>query len=1249
MLTAQSPSYEYQVGGSLPLDAPSYVRRQADEQLYQALLNSEFCYVLNSRQMGKSSLRVQTMYRLQSVGIRCGTIDITAIGTQQVTPEQWYASIVGSLANSFQLKVNVRTWWRDRNHLSNVNRLSEFLETVLLVELEQNVVIFIDEIDSVLGLKFPIDDFFALIRAVHNKRAEKSIYKRLTFALLGVATPSDLIADKNRTPFNIGRAIELRGFELDEAIPLLPGLTGILSNPQAILEQILYWSGGQPFLTQKLCQGVLSACREQAEDVLRIACGNEASWVEKLVKKRIIDNWEAQDEPEHLKTIRDRLLRNSQRAARLLGIYQQILSFPPQERQKEREEEEGEIFPIQNPGRYLSCAAIPAQPRAPKSKIQNYQGGVPTDDSPEQMELLLSGLVEKQQGFLKVKNPIYQNVFDLEWVEEQLASLRPYTQAFDAWIASKQQDASRLLRGQALKDASYWAQGKSLSDLDYQFLAASQELDRLEVQQTLEAARLREVEARLAEEHKRLVLERETAKRQRRFIGALSAVLMVAIASSTLALWQYHHAVTSEQQARISEVQALTSSSTGQFASQQRLDALVTAIKARRRLDSFPNSSLQLQSQVQQVLQQAIYGTAQINRLSGHKGWVLAVDATPDGQLIATGSNDRTVKLWQLDGTLVQTLPHTATVHALSFSPDSQRLVTSSLDGNIYLWNRQGKLLKTFAGHSGAIWDIAVSPEGDRIASAGEDSTIRLWNLNGKPLKTLSGHQGGVWGVAFSPDGKLLASGSIDSTVKLWNLDGKLVRTLEGHRAGVLDVEFALLADKDGTKHPAIVSASADNTVKIWQPDGGAGTGGLPLQTFSGHSSEVFEVAVSTAGDVIASASADATIRLWKPDGTLLKVLKGHESGIRGVSFIPNSQLVVSASDDNTARLWNPKNPFSKVLYGHGGTVWDVNFSPDGTMLASASSDRSVRVWAIDGTLLKSFAGNRAAIRSVAFLGGASFAKSANAPALATSSEDKTIKIWQLDGTLLKTITGHRAGVLHISASPDGRLLASASDDRTIKLWEADARRREAPLRTFTGHRIRVLDVDFTPDGQRLVSASGDGTVRLWSLDGRFSKTLEGHRSAIWGVTISRDGSTLASASMDDRIKLWTSEGALLKTIEGNTRGLMGVDFSPDGEMLVGGGATGAVKLWKTDGTEITNLTGHEGNVWAVKFSPDGKSIASAGDDRTVILWDVERILKLDELAYACDRVRDYLRTNAEVKEEDRHLCDRVKTQKAGE
>lgn len=432
-------TYEYQVGGSLDSDSPSYVTREADSVFYRALKAGQFCYVLNSRQMGKSSLRVQTMRRLQNEGTVCILIDLTEIGRQDMTPEKWYGGIVQYLVSGCQLtsKTQWRNWWRERRDLlSPAQRLSLFIKEVILVQVKQNIVIFIDEIDRVLSQNFCLDDFFGLIRCFYDQRDTSQDYKRLNFAVLGVASPTNLIQDKTQTPFNIGQEIQLRGFQAKEVKPLLNGLSGQIKYPQEVLQNILSWTGGQPFLTQKLCQLVINSVNRD-----EINSSGASKFIEQLVNSYIVENWEARDVPEHLRTIQDRILRNEANVVQLLGLYHKILRL----------------------------------------------GEIDADSSTEQIALLLSGLVLEEQGKLKIYNPIYKAIFDHNWVENKLNKIRPYALKISSWIVSGGQDKSSLLRGAELQNVLTWALGKTLSDRDYQFLVASQELAKQNTLKLLEA------------------------------------------------------------------------------------------------------------------------------------------------------------------------------------------------------------------------------------------------------------------------------------------------------------------------------------------------------------------------------------------------------------------------------------------------------------------------------------------------------------------------------------------------------------------------------------------------------------------------------------------------------------------------------------------------------------------------------------------------------------------------------------------
>ncbi|MEM7067009.1 MAG: AAA-like domain-containing protein [Cyanobacteria bacterium P01_B01_bin.77] len=1166
----------YQIGGTLTNYDPSYVVRQADDALYQSLQRGEFCYVFNTRQMGKSSLLVRTKKRLHQDGHHCLTLDMTNVGTEMITPPQWYKGILGELVSGLQADkpfefsmADLQTWWLQQGDMPLVQRLSRFLSDVLLKHLpHQRLFIMVDEIDSVLALPFAVDDFFALVRYCYNQRALNPELQRVTFALFGVATPADLIQDKTRTPFNIGHAVTLHGFSMVEAAHLAEGLAVGKRDPKTVLQAILHWTGGQPFLTQKLCQLVTTMEPEPAL--------SDPDWVAQIVHRQIIDHWESQDEPEHLRTICDRILRQENLASRLLSIYQQVLTAA-------------------------------------------QSGGLPVqaDSSLEHTELLLAGLVVREQGRLTIKNPIYEAVFNAAWVTQQLQMLRPYAQLFTAWQASGGTDTSRLLRGNALAEAQHWATDKRLGDRDYQFLRASEALEREEAQQQFEIAQAKEVKARLEQ-------ERRASKLQRYLLGAVSLGMIGAIGLSIIAFWQYRRALQNEQQAETEVVQTLVTSANALFVSNQRLDALVAAVRATQRLsDLTPQTSLlTLKQQVESTLRQTIYGIFEVNRLIGHTDVVHDVDFSPDGKTLVSVGTDQQLRFWSREGHLLNSVRVSDDEpFSVDYSPNGDMIAVADGDGTISLWSTTGEKLNSLTGHGGTVWYVSFDTTGELLISTSQDGTAKLWSQAGDLLRTFDDND--IAGVAISPDQQIIAT--TGETGKLWRRDGSLHATLTGYNGPLSNIVFS----PDGT---LIVTNGETGSVQLWRSDG------TLIKNIVAHDADIWGMTFSPDGEFFVTTSVDGTAKVWSQTGMLIETLQGHEASIWGVDVSPDSQTIATAGWDQTIRLWQRRNPLQRTIYAPEGSVSQIAISTLDNQFVSASQNGAVQLWQQDGKLLKTLGYQDGAALSVAI--------SPDQAYVVTGGDNNIARIWSLDDDAPIVLNNHQDALYAVAISPDGQTIATGSLDGIVNLWQRDGTLRQ----TIETGKSSVFGLQFNPNGQSLVISGANESLSIWTLDGQKLTGIEREKT-ISAIAFHPDGKTFMTAD-DSAIQQWQQTGELVQefTFEQAEATFLGnsIALSPNGNMLAAPLWNSELKAWQiklwqlaeTGLMEITTLVGHQGEIRSVAFSPDGDQLISASFDKTIVLWDLRKILTLDEITFACGLITDYLHSSPEIMDEERGLCE---------
>ncbi len=815
------------------------------------------------------------------------------------------------------------------------------------------------------------------------------------------------------------------------------------------------------------------------------------------------------------------------------------------------------------------------------------------------------------------------------WLEENRTRLqlqRQIEQAAMLWQKNNQQP-DFLLRGVRLAEAEdiYLKYNDELTAVAQQFISACI--------------------------FERLKKVRKAKQQLRRTQITATTLGILGIAATTFAGLAYRQKLITQ----LENINTMNASSEALLLSNQQLESVMTSIKAGKQFQKIGSFGKKLicQDNWQQTkiktaatLQQAIDGTQEINRLQSHSQKVNAVAYSADGQLIATASDDKSIKIWNQNGELLDTLlGHKDRVTSISFeaitnsfleteqdnSSNSYLLVSGSANGTVFLWhieNQKGEKINQFIGHKNWVTDVIAKK--NLIISASRDGTIKLWRKDGTLIDTLSSHQGWVNSIKFSQS--YLVSAGEDGKVIFWLLNNnqvKPVKTITASEDIILDI--AISSDEK-----TIITISDYGEVSLWSTENSR-----LINTFANNES-IYSITFSPDNQLFALATGSGTINVYSRDGILQQILNGHHGEVLDLVFQPipvkqnlspkelnNKYILASGGIDKIVRLWeipqppsllaggiydiaiNPQNPdifatagfdgkinvsenrseninlLQKNISAHQSTIEQLEYSPDGKYLASVSSDKTAKLWdAKTFDLILTYQAENTSINSLTF--------TQDSESIILGLEDSSIRVWDIKNNLITlTLEGHKDSIKAVAISPDNKYIASAGYDKTIKIWDLAGKL----IDTIEAHNLAISSLQFSTFSKEqnqylLASGSWDNNIKLWqvSTSGKINpnplQILSEHQKGVTDLLISKDGNLLISASADRTIKLWNAKnGILLKT-----------------------------------------LRGHISQINSVAFSNNDKTIISADEQQGLFWWNLE----LDDLlAKACNKLDNYLKYNS--------------------
>lgn len=1262
----------FTVGGTLPPDAPSYVVRQADEDLFTHLSAGHFCYLLTSRQMGKSSLMVRTTARLKAAGARVAILDLTKIG-QNVTTDQWYNGLLARLGVSFGLEDQLEEYSSRADvasrSLGPLDRWERAIREVIVASIPEKIVIFVDEIDFVRSLPFPTDEFFAAIRSFYNQRTTNPELGRITFCLIGVATPTDLIRDGSRTPFNIGERIHLTDFQEQEAAPFLKGIGRTPEVGTRLLRRVLWWTGGHPYLTQRLCAAVAADPQVNTASGVDHICGELFLAAHSrdtdnnllFVSHRITDRSNSSRRSTDKGAARESDRNPERDLAAVLDLYRRVRS--------------GELVLFDKENRdieFLLLAGIVAvRDRVPPLRNFLRKLSAALHGKP------LTGAEKVSEQILAVRNRVYERVFDKHWIRAHMPGAE----------ARRQRAAFRrgLLMAAGIAVVVLTIIGVvMLKDLEDQQTVAIRNYcsNMVQVQQDFdngdyasgynllrETQPLVRLQPRAAEDilSKTPLLRRAIPYilRHPRLYAILNGFDERAAGGFE---WNYLLARSFGDSAyvytgHVNDIRSVAISPDGQWTVSAGADSTVRVFKVNSILQGTgyaPDNPLD-----RALLVLSNSGNTQLSKPDGTPNWSV------NGELVKAMSAHK-LTASQLPG-----------VMSVQFSPDGAWIAIATgnwdqpqIPGTVYLWSTQdpSKVVWVNTRFARATDVVAFRNQVDvqgayQLAATSEDNTAKFWSLAPNGAVTLKGQfdassqaSKGMNAAAYSPDGKTFAM--IFGDGHLWIRDGVepwssgRPAPVVGDISGLMSVAFYNHALTNPLTH---APAGFQNLLLLGTRDGHVKTYNLnstaqPMNYLETDQGLVTSITVSHDENLLLTTGSTGTTLVWQ----LMR--DPHDQSLeQDVVRTPGDSIMLRGQRDVTyaSAITRDNNLIvtggASALTGGSGTrsIADKNLSPaDQALLSSpanfalvSSPGSRLLFWKKQRGYVGGFTlpgdtvpstwisqppsiSTEGAVQALAFspsghefasIRGISSQNNAATEFVFTRLDPKTSR--PASSATANPQNRHSAGTA-LAWSVDGSSVVTAMNDGTLLIWDpAHIAQGPKPLQTLpiVSASIPIQTLSFSPDGWLAGTAAATGAA-----DQPFT----------WNQQQFRTGESLF---------LWKpgqSPGiqkvvAMPPVKAGAIFSLQKLIFSPSGDWLAACGVDSSdnqvkVEVWNAagllaasprplrtlDGSEFPPRHDHydslHGQCTAVAFSPDGQWLAVGTYSHEIAVWSTATWMRIE-------------------------------------